>query len=227
MIPKLMPSISLTPPDSHRDYTLRCAKVGKPVYVEKPMALNFAECQDMIAACRAASVPLWVAFYRRMLPRFRKIKELIDTGAIGAVRVVSVRLYRPADPKQIDPGNLAWRVLPEQSGGGIFMDMGCHSLDFLDYVLAPSVRYTASPPTALAFYPAEDSVSACFEFESGVSGIGQWFFTSFSRIRPHGNRGHARQKSSFRPSTGNSLRSRRPRVCSASTSPPPPMFNSR
>src|SRR5260221_13914845 len=92
-----------TPPDAHKDYTLRCAKAGKPVYVEKPMALNFAECQEMIEACRAAAVPLWVAFYRRMLPRFLKIKELIDSGEIGAVQAVSVRLYRPVEPEQRSP----------------------------------------------------------------------------------------------------------------------------
>src|SRR5260221_7527779 len=68
-----------TPPDVHKDYTLRCARVGKPVYVEKPMALKFAQCQDMIAACEATGVPLFVAFYRRMLPRFLKIKELVDS----------------------------------------------------------------------------------------------------------------------------------------------------
>src|SRR5687768_17696565 len=51
-----------TPPDSHKDYTLRAARAGKPVYVEKPMALNFAECQAMVQACRDAGVPLFVAF---------------------------------------------------------------------------------------------------------------------------------------------------------------------
>src|SRR2546427_254743 len=59
-----------TTPDSHRDYVLRCAAAGKPVLVEKPMAMDHGQCQDMIAACAAAGVPLWVAYYRRALPRF-------------------------------------------------------------------------------------------------------------------------------------------------------------
>ena len=62
-----------TPPYAHKDYTLMCAAAGKPVYVEKPMAMTFAECESMIAACRAANVPLWVAYYRRLLPRFLKV----------------------------------------------------------------------------------------------------------------------------------------------------------
>jgi Oxidoreductase family, NAD-binding Rossmann fold len=75
-----------TPPVAHKDYTLLCARAGKPVYVEKPMALNYQECQFMLRACRAAGLPLFVAYYRRALPRFLKVKQLIDTHAIGEVR---------------------------------------------------------------------------------------------------------------------------------------------
>src|SRR5512144_2598928 len=59
-----------TTPDSHRDYVVRCAAARKPVLVEKPMALEGSQCDEMIAACAAAGVPLWVAYYRRALPRF-------------------------------------------------------------------------------------------------------------------------------------------------------------
>ncbi|MEP7287388.1 MAG: Gfo/Idh/MocA family oxidoreductase [Chloroflexota bacterium] len=166
-----------TPPYAHKAYTLRCAEAGKPVYVEKPMALNFAECQAMVEACHAANVPLFVAYYRRMLPRFLKIRELIDSEAIGAVLTVNVRLYRPAEP--FVDGNLPWRVIPEQSGGGIFVDMGSHMLDFLDYVLGPYRTVSGIAANRGGSYPAEDSVSACFEFESGYQGVGQWCFTSF------------------------------------------------
>src|SRR5262245_53219557 len=74
--------------DSHRDYAVRCAAAGKAVYSEKPMAMNYAQCCEMIGAARAHNVPLWVGFYRRQLPRFLKVKELIENGAIGAVRMV-------------------------------------------------------------------------------------------------------------------------------------------
>src|SRR3954453_17012092 len=74
--------------DSHHDYVLRCARAGKPVYVEKPMAMNHAQCTSMIEACRAGGVPLWVAYYRRALPRFLAVRDLIASGTIGEVRMV-------------------------------------------------------------------------------------------------------------------------------------------
>lgn len=72
-----------TPPGHHHEYTLMAAKAGKPVYVEKPMARNHGECLEMIAACEEAGVPLFVAYYRRGLPKFVQIKELLDSGVLG------------------------------------------------------------------------------------------------------------------------------------------------
>ncbi len=167
-----------TPPSSHRAYTLACARAGKPVYVEKPMALNFAECQEMIAACREAGVPLFVAYYRRALPRFLKVKALIEAGAIGEVRFVRVLLEQTPQPDDIDPAHLPWRVLPEISGGGRFVDMGSHTLDFLDYVLGPIRRVSGQAANLGGFYPAEDTVTAAFEFASGVLGSGAWCFVA-------------------------------------------------
>ncbi|MDX5436908.1 MAG: Gfo/Idh/MocA family oxidoreductase, partial [Pontibacter sp.] len=66
-----------TPPDSHAAYTLRVAAAGKSVYVEKPMALNYTQCQEMLAACNQANVPLFIAYYRRSQPLFLKVKELL------------------------------------------------------------------------------------------------------------------------------------------------------
>src|SRR5215470_13734221 len=77
--------------DTHCEYTLRCAAAGKPVYVEKPMAMNHAECLDMIAACRVAGVPLWVGYYRRALPRFLTVRDLVADNAIGEIRTVVSR----------------------------------------------------------------------------------------------------------------------------------------
>ena len=65
-----------TPPAFHKEYTLKCAQAGKPVYVEKPMARNFEECMAMIEACENAGVPLFIAYYRRALDRFNKVKRI-------------------------------------------------------------------------------------------------------------------------------------------------------
>lgn len=170
-----------TPPDSHKDYTLLAAQAGKPVYVEKPMALNYAECQSMLEACRAAGVPLFVAYYRRALSRFLKIKELLDAGAIGEPRFVNITLYQPVARGESAPDALPWRVRPEVAGGGHFVDLASHMLDLLDFLLGPirSVHGFASNQGRL--YPAEDIVSGSFVFESGVHGAGTWCFTAYDR----------------------------------------------
>ena len=167
-----------TPPSSHQQYTLMAAKAGKPVYVEKPMALNFAECQEMMAACKTAGIPLFVAYYRRALPRFLKIKELVDSGAIGQVRFVSVTLYEPASKANLNAAAPAWRVVPEISGGGLFVDLASHMLDFLDYVFGPIASVQGCAANQDGRYEAEDIVTASFQFESGVHGIGAWCFTA-------------------------------------------------
>jgi predicted dehydrogenase len=171
-----------TPPSSHKAYVLACARAGKPVYVEKPMALNLAECQEMIEACHAVRTPLFVAYYRRAMPRFLKVKELVESGAIGAPRFVTVLLQMEPKPEDVDPENLPWRVLPEISGGGRFVDMGSHTLDFLDYVLGPVRSVHGYAANQAGLYPAEDSVAATFEFESGVIGTGTWCAAAYGDV---------------------------------------------
>ncbi|HUT28174.1 MAG TPA: Gfo/Idh/MocA family oxidoreductase [Sedimentisphaerales bacterium] len=165
-----------TPPATHAEYTIRAAGAGKCVYVEKPMALNFKQCQEMIKACEAAGVPLFVAYYRRCLPDFLKVRELVESGAVGEPRFVSIELYH-APKNDLNEENLPWRVIPEIAGGGYFIDLGSHQLDFLDYVLGPIASVTGRAANQAGLYPAEDIVSANFVFESGVPGSGLWCFT--------------------------------------------------
>jgi predicted dehydrogenase len=171
-----------TPPASHKTYTLLSAQAGKPVYVEKPMALNFSECQEMIQACRAAHVPLFAAYYRRALPRFLKIKELIDSHAIGEVRFINIILFQPLAKDELDPQSLPWRVRPEIAGGGKFVDLASHMLDILDYILGPIQEVRGFASNQAQRYPAEDIVSGAFAFASGVHGVGTWCFTSYDRL---------------------------------------------
>ena len=169
-----------TPPNAHKEYTLLVAQAGKPVYVEKPMALNTDECRIMIEACKVASVPLFVAYYRRALPRFLKIKELIDTQAIGTARFVNITFYQP---HAVDTSSgLPWRVQPAISGGGLFVDLASHMLDVLDFIFGPikSVHGFASNQQHL--YSAEDIVSGTFQFQSNIQGTGTWCFSGFQKV---------------------------------------------
>jgi len=170
-----------TPPGSHLAYTLAAAKAGKPVYVEKPMARSAAECEQMIAACRSAGVPLYVAYYRRALPRFLKVKELLEGGAIGEVRYVSTIQYQPA-PQAAEGGDVPWRLQPEQSGGGLFFDLASHTLDVLDFLLGPiaEAKGIASNQNG-QFAAVEDIVTGVYKFASGVHGTGTWCFSACGR----------------------------------------------
>ena len=167
-----------TPPDTHCHYTLQAAAAGKPVYVEKPMARTFAECQQMITACRNNEVPLFVAYYRRSLPKFLKVKTLLDSGVIGKIRTVRVVLFQPPSPVNTGIDQLPWRVIPAIAGGGIFFDLASHTLDILDYYLGPIRTAHGFAANQQGLYPAEDVVSAAFAFENGIIGNGIWCFTA-------------------------------------------------
>jgi 1,5-anhydro-D-fructose reductase (1,5-anhydro-D-mannitol-forming) len=180
-----------TPPSTHKDFVLRCAAAGKPVLVEKPMALSHAESVAMQAACEAAGVPLFIAYYRRALPRFVKIKSLIAEGAIGKPRLASIRMHRPPSASDSDPAQ-SWRIDPALSGGGHFWDLAGHQLDFLDDLFGPIAEASGIAGNQAGLYAAEDVVSGSFRFASGVQGVGQWCFStgdSVDEIALHGTEG--------------------------------------
>jgi predicted dehydrogenase len=163
-----------TPPSSHAEYAIRVMKAGKPVYVEKPMASSYKECVEMNRVSEKTGIPLYVAYYRRTLPGFLKIKEWIDTGAVGRPMIVNIRFFRPAtlDEKK----NLRWRVKPEIAGAGIFYDLASHQLDFLDFFFGPVTKVSGYARNNALYYSAEDTVTACFQFENKVIGSGTWCF---------------------------------------------------
>jgi predicted dehydrogenase len=126
-------------------------------------------------------VPVFVAYYRRMLPRFRRVAALLAEGAIGTPRLVNVLLHHPFEARYQDPANLPWTVRPELSGGGIFVDIGCHTLDILDFLLGPIVTVRGMVSHQMDAYPAEDTVALAFSFGSGVLGTGLWNFCADRR----------------------------------------------
>ncbi len=167
-----------TPPSSHAHYVLRAAAAGKPVYVEKPMAVSAAEAEAMIAACEAAGVPLFVAYYRRALPRFAFVGERLAAGTIGDVTLAQLELHHPAPA---GPDATGWRWDPEVAGGGLLFDLGSHALDLLDHWLGPIARARAFRATRLPWSRVEDQVVAVFEFASGVQGAAVWGFNGTTR----------------------------------------------
>lgn len=169
-----------TPPGSHEEYTLRAAKAGKPVYVEKPMARTYKECRSMVEACERANVPLFTAYYRRSLPNFLKIQSIVKEGIIGDVRYVSILLNKTLQPDIVwASGNENnWRVVPEISGGGYFFDLASHQLDIMDFLFGPIQGAHGVARNQASVYAAEDIVMGTFHFKNGIVGQGTWCFTT-------------------------------------------------
>lgn len=162
-----------TPPSSHAEYALRAAAVCKPVYIEKPLATNSGDGEAIVAACEAAGVPLFVAYYRRALPRFERVRELLAAGAIGDVTRVHLDLQWAAPPSRETVG---WRWDPEIAGDGLLLDLGSHGLDLLDHWFGPIHSVVGHKATRLPWSTVTDEVVATFRFDSGVLGTASWGF---------------------------------------------------
>jgi predicted dehydrogenase len=167
-----------TPPDVHLEYTRNALHAGKPVYVEKPMARNFAECEEMDRISRETGIPLFVAYYRRVHPYFVKLKELIDQKVVGDVRLINIALHWQAYDEEVGENpKPRWRVFPEISGGGHFHDLASHQFDFLEYAFGKIKYAKGIARNQAGLYKADDIVVANFEFESGILGNGSWCYT--------------------------------------------------
>lgn len=181
-----------TPPSSHCELTLAVAAAGKPCLVEKPMAVNHAECMQMVHAFRTARLPLWVAYYRRALPRYLKARDLLAETAIGRVTSVHVEVR---DRLATGDRAHAWRFDPRIAGAGLFLDLASHCFDLIDFLLGPIVAATGIAVNTGGTYDAEDVTGAVFRTESGIVGTGSWNFNAdetFDRVTLAGSDGELR-----------------------------------
>src|SRR4030066_1693579 len=165
-----------TPPLNHAEYALKTLNAGKPVYIEKPMALNYAECVMINDAAKKNNLPVFVAYYRRTLPGFLKIKDLIEAGEIGKPRFVQFQIFSyPSEDEKA--GRLPWRVIPEISVAGTFFDLASHQLDYLDFLFGPVRKVSSVVVNQAKNYRAEDFVSAGFLFDDNITATGIWSFS--------------------------------------------------
>ena len=173
-----------TPPSSHATFAIMAMKAGKPVYVEKPLAASYEDCARINRISAETGVPCFVAYYRRYLPYFQKVKQLVDEGAIGKVINVQIRFAVP--PRELDytkPNELPWRLQPDIAGGGYFYDLAPHQLDLLQHIFGVIIEARGICANRGKLYQAEDSLSACFEFEGGLPGSGSWCFVGHESAR--------------------------------------------
>ncbi len=167
-----------TPPSSHATYAIMAMKAGKAVYIEKPMAVDYEECLRINRISKETGMPVFVAYYRRYLPYFLKVKELINDGAVG--NVINVQIHFAQPPRELDYNNkdLPWRVQPDIAGGGYFYDLAPHQIDLLQEMLGFILKASGYKANRGKLYEAEDTLSACFQFDSGLVGSGSWCFVA-------------------------------------------------
>lgn len=183
-----------TPPDSHKDYALKVASAGKICCIEKPIAPSYDDAEAIVSAFDKAQLPLFVAYYRRSLPRFNHVKMLLDKGQIGTPRHISWHLSKPAN--NLDrSGEYNWRTDSNIAKGGYFDDLASHGLDLFAYLLGDYAEVKGFANNQQGLYSAFDAVTACWRHTNGVTGSGSWNFGGATRedeVRIYGSKGDIR-----------------------------------
>ncbi len=155
-----------TPVYLHARQTIAAAEAGKHILCEKPMAMNAAECNAMIAACKSNGVKLGVAYYRRFYPVLARVRELLASGELGRPVVAQINSFEYVDIADDDPRH--WFLEKAKNGGGPMMDFGCHRLEVLTSLFG-SVRRMSSLTANVEWKDreVEDTAVATLEFDSG------------------------------------------------------------
>lgn len=175
-----------TPPSSHATFAIMAMNAGKPVYVEKPLASNYNECLRINRISELTGVPCFVAFYRRYLPYFERVRQIVlDEERIGKVLTVQIRFAVP--PRELDYQSgkeMPWRLQPEVAGGGgYFYDLASHQIDLLQYWFGPIIEAEGFCQNMAGLYKVEDTFNACFRFDGGLTGSGSWCFVAHKSAR--------------------------------------------
>ncbi|MCK4879847.1 MAG: Gfo/Idh/MocA family oxidoreductase [Bacteroidales bacterium] len=167
-----------TPPGSHMSYALETIKAGKPPYIEKPMARTLEECRIINEAAEKRGLPVYVAYYRRSLEYFKKVRSIIDGGSLGKILHINMQQYFAARPEDYESRNLPWRVIPEDAGGGYFHDMGCHALDILFHIFGDPLEVSGKAINMGGLYAPEDTLSATLVLPGNLIVTGGWSFVT-------------------------------------------------
>jgi UDP-N-acetyl-2-amino-2-deoxyglucuronate dehydrogenase len=156
-----------TPSGQHAEQTIKAAKAGKHVLVEKPMALSLEEADAMIRACDAANVRLGVVLQRRTEPLFQSVKAALNAGDLGELTLAAVTMPYLRSQSYYDQAD--WRgTWAQDGGGGVLMNQGIHLLDLLLWFLGDPVSVSANAATLQRNIEVEDTLVATLRFESGA-----------------------------------------------------------
>ena len=163
-----------TPPDVHEQYAIEALRAGKNVYVEKPMATSVEACLNMQLEANKSNGKIVIAHYRRSLPLFLKVKELLANNFIGKVKEVNIIMHKNAAPKQYYENN--WRVNKESAGGGLFYDLAPHQIDLVFYFFGTAISYQGKAFNTAGLYDVEDNVKGSILLQNDIQFKGEWNF---------------------------------------------------
>ncbi|MGJ8716020.1 MAG: Gfo/Idh/MocA family protein [Maribacter stanieri] len=167
-----------TPPSSHLTYTLRALEAGKHVYLEKPMALDAIEAQQITNVLGNSTGKLTMAHYRRKLPAFLKVKELLDINSIGDIIHVDLQVLQSKKELFVSDAKDNWRIQPEVSGGGYFYDLAPHHIDLMIHFFGPIEKILGLTKPTNRNANVEEIVNGIISFENGIQFRGIWNFNA-------------------------------------------------
>ncbi len=174
-----------TPPSSHATYAIMAMRAGKPAYIEKPMAASYEDCLRINRISHLTGVPCFVAYYRRYLPYFRRVIDILRSGQLGKILSCQIRFAVPPRELDYNSADLPWRLQPDIAGrGGYFYDLAPHQIDLLQYMLDSHIIEAQGYCSNMAgLYPVEDTINACFKFANGITGSASWCFVAHESAR--------------------------------------------
>lgn len=172
-----------SPPSTHATYAIMAMKAGKPVYVEKPMAASYDDCCRINRCSAETGVPCFVAYYRRYLPYFIKVREVVESGVLGMVQSIHLRFSCPPEEMEYDNRSTPFRKQKDVNEGEFFYDIAPHQLDILQDIFGCILEADGYTANISRRYTACDNITASFKFETGVLGSASWCFDAYEPAR--------------------------------------------
>lgn len=180
------------PNDVHCAVTVAAAAAGKHIVLEKPMCLNLAEADRMLEACRQAKVKLMYAEELCFAPKYVRLKQLLDSGALG-----QPTLLKQSEKHDGPHAPHFWDV--DRAGGGVAMDMGCHAIEFFRWILGrPKIKSVYAQMDLQVHKDktrGDDNAILILEFANGVTAMAEESWTKLGgmddRAEVHGSKGVA------------------------------------
>lgn len=166
-----------TPPNTHKLYGLKVAAAKKICCIEKPLAPNYNDCQQLVEAFKANNIPLFVAYYRRTLPRFVQVKKWIEAEEIGTIRHINWQLSKETSQQDLSL-QYNWRTDNVVATGGYFDDLASHGLNLFEFYFGAIKEAKGISLNQQSLYTAYDAVTACWVHQNGITGAGSWNFGS-------------------------------------------------